>query len=112
MSVTVSHPEVQVRIAYEDDEGEPMEVNWLQLNVSHSTITSLLLGLGIKGINGHSYSVKVDDVLDALAQWEGKRMDNNSMMYKPTEYQNRFVLKLGMMAMGCKVKGIEEITWG
>ena len=111
MSVNVSIEDVQVRLEYEE-EGEICEFNWLQMNVCHSTIISILSGLGVSGMNGDSYSVKVDAVLDVLARWDGERLNTAALQYKPTDYQNRLILKLGMMAMGCKMKGIEEITWG
>ena len=112
MSITVDmQPEVEVRLEYEDHEGEPCEFNWLALQVCHSTITGLLNGLGIKA-DGECYSVKVDDLIDGLTTWDGHRLEYGMLQHKQTEYQNRLILKLGMMAMGCKAKGIDEITWG
>jgi hypothetical protein len=112
MSVTIDmQPEVEVRLEGTDYEDEPIEFNWLQLQGCHSTVTGLLNGLGVKA-DGECYSVKVDDLIDGLAKWDGIGFDNGMMQYKQADYQNRMILKLGMMAMGCKMKGIEEITWG
>lgn len=111
MSVTLSHPDVQIRLSYEED-GEDFDFNWLQIQVSQSTIISLLQGLGVKGIDGNTYSVKTSEVIDAITQWDGSRLNNGIMAHKNTNIQMFIINKLSMLAMGCKIKGIEEITWG